>query len=479
MIRARVRPALTTALIPIGVLALAALLRFWALARPDELVFDELYYVRDALTQWTYGYPTEWPDDDHALGADRTGIFSDDASYVAHPPLGKWLIGLGMLVFGADNGWGWRSATALAGVLTVAVTMSLAWRLTRRAWVANVAGLLLAVDGVHVTLSRVSILDGYLTLFITLGALAVWLDHEWSRRNAPPPWFVRPWIAVAGACFGLAAGVKWSGLYALAAFAAFTVVSDFVRERSWPARCVRAVVTGVTATVTAVAAYLATWLGWILTDGGWDRDQTPWPATLARMHVDLFHWHRTLEDDHAFASHPATWPLALRPTGMFLEDLGGGWVMAISPLPNIIVTWGGALALLAIVWALSDAAVRRRWQDFSQPALLAGAFVLTGYLSGIVPWLLTPTRTSVFQFYAVVLTPFAAIALALLLAVVSDRLVLASVLLDRSSRAGRRNTVAVVLVMAVVIGVLFWPLWAGIPIPEWFRDAHQWLPGWR
>ena len=36
---------------PGAILALAALLRLWALGRPDSLVFDELYYVRDAVTQ--------------------------------------------------------------------------------------------------------------------------------------------------------------------------------------------------------------------------------------------------------------------------------------------------------------------------------------------------------------------------------------------------------------------------------------------
>jgi len=141
---------------PILVLGAAAALRFWALDRPGALVFDELYYVRDAISQLAHGFPTIWPTDDPDLVSSGAGAFTDEAAYAVHPPLGKWLIGLGILVFGPESGWGWRSASALFGVLTVAVVMRLGWHLSRSEPIAWTAGFVLAIDGVHVTLSRVA-----------------------------------------------------------------------------------------------------------------------------------------------------------------------------------------------------------------------------------------------------------------------------------------------------------------------------------
>lgn len=57
------------------------------------------HYVRDAVSQLAHGYPTAWPDDDPALGGERARAFLDAPAAIAHPPLGKWLIGLGILLF--------------------------------------------------------------------------------------------------------------------------------------------------------------------------------------------------------------------------------------------------------------------------------------------------------------------------------------------------------------------------------------------
>src|SRR5680860_1655119 len=59
------------------VLAAAALLRFVSLGRPVELVFDEIFYARDAC----------W----YVVGTEAACGITELTSR-AHPPLGKWLI---------------------------------------------------------------------------------------------------------------------------------------------------------------------------------------------------------------------------------------------------------------------------------------------------------------------------------------------------------------------------------------------------
>ena len=107
-------------LVPLVVTLFAALLRFWNLGHPHAIVFDETYYVKDAWTQWVLGYAATWPDDaDARFAAGETGIFGTDPSFAVHPPLGKYLIGAGMALFGAESSFGWRVAVALAGTAAV------------------------------------------------------------------------------------------------------------------------------------------------------------------------------------------------------------------------------------------------------------------------------------------------------------------------------------------------------------------------
>ena len=486
-----------------AVLALAAVLRLWALGRPGVLVFDELYYVRDAITQLSQGYPLDWPDDDPAMA---TG-FLTEASFAVHPPLGKWVLALGIAAFGEHSPWGWRIAVALTGVVTVAVTMRLGWRISRSYAVALMGGLVLAVDGVHVVLTRVGLLDGILTLCVVVGALFMWRDHEWVRdrrrlqRSGLGILWRRPWLVAAAAAFGCAAGVKWSGLYPLAAFLILATVSDALvrvtvarqaRERlglaaqldrypfaralhAWGAALAQALATALTALPIAVATYVATWAGWILAPGGWGRHST-WPRDLWQYHVDMFAWHSTLSAPHPYQAHPASWPLGLRPTAMYFETLADDRVATITPIPNIFITWGGVIALAVLTVWLVRALMRPTSLVLGRPLAGAGAyaaaFVVTGYLSGWLPWVLTVSRSAVFQFYAVVLTPFSALALALVLGVICRRRGPAN------ERFGRRVAVGIFLAAALVVSLLFFPLWSGMPTSETFWRLHLWLPGW-
>ena len=502
-VRLRRRPRVFAAVGVFVVLAVAAVFRFWALGRPGTLVFDELYYVRDAITQLAHGFPTAWPDDDPAMA---TG-FTDEPSFAVHPPLGKWIIALGLAVFGDATGWGWRSAVALTGVATVAVTMRLGWRISRSVGVAMFAGLFLAVDGVHVVLTRVGLLDGILTFFVVLGALFMWRDHEWvtertrvARGGLPVLW-ARPWLVAAAAAFGCAAAVKWSGLYPLAALLLLTAARDTIVRfsvahearrplgltadldalrhasyaRATGTALLQAAATGLLAIPIAVAVYVANWFGWIFTAGGWGRG-AGWVAGLWQYHVDMFAWHSTLSAPHPYQAHPLTWPFGLRPTAMYFEALDSGLVQVISPIPNVLITWGGVAALLVLAWwalrALRRPATLIRSRPLAARGAYAAAFVVVCYLSGWLPWVLTVSRSAVFQFYAVVLTPFSALALALVVGVICKR----RGSLEETS--GRRMAVAVFVTAAVILSLAFFPVWSGAPIPEGFWRWHLWLPSW-
>jgi PiT family inorganic phosphate transporter len=72
------------------------------LGTPKGFIFDEVYYVDGARDFLKYG-------------VEVTGAAPE---FVVHPPIGKWLIALGIKIFG-DNEFGWRFMGALLGSVMV------------------------------------------------------------------------------------------------------------------------------------------------------------------------------------------------------------------------------------------------------------------------------------------------------------------------------------------------------------------------
>lgn len=130
-------------------------------------MFDEIYYIKDSYALWHNGYESNWAEDSDALfnAGDFSGL-SDKAAFIVHPQLGKWLIGVGGEIFGWDSTFGWRFMPALAGVLTVVLLARLTMRLTGSPALAGLAGLLLAIDGVAITESRIGLLYSFIINFI-------------------------------------------------------------------------------------------------------------------------------------------------------------------------------------------------------------------------------------------------------------------------------------------------------------------------
>ena len=154
-------------LVPTLITLLAGVLRIWNLGHPHALVFDETYYVKDAWTLLNLGHEASWPDKaDESFLAGDADVFTTDGSFVVHPPLGKWIIALGLMAFGPGSGWGWRIATALVGTAAVLVLYLVAKRLSGSIVFAGIAAFLMAIDGLAIVLSRVTLLDTSLMAFV-------------------------------------------------------------------------------------------------------------------------------------------------------------------------------------------------------------------------------------------------------------------------------------------------------------------------
>jgi len=485
---------------PAAITVLAGATRLIGLGHPGSLVFDETYYVKDAYTISQLGYEGSWPADANAAfnAGDPSG-FQEAPSFVAHPPVGKWIIAAGMALFGADSSVGWRFSVAVTGILLVVLTMAVAHVLFRRPALTVIAGGLLAIDGNAIVMSRVALLDTVLAFFALLGVFLVLLDRRWTQhrlrewvarhgRTGWGPLFAwRPWLLAAAVAFGLAIGVKWSGIYFLAAFGVYVVVAELVMRRQagiefWATGGIlkQAPVTFLLTVPLAAAVYVSTWAGWFATDGGYHRrwiegGGEAWTGGLAwvptafqnwwHYEVAVYNYHVGETTPHGYQSNPLTWLFLVRPTSMYWNARPDGLVETILDVANPLIWWASTAALVFLIVRVVRRLLRgaRVWRE---------VFILVALAAGYLPWMLYLHRT-VFTFYTIAFEPYLILGLTA---------ALGALLGSEYHRESRRVTglavVGVFLGLCVVLSIFFLPIWTGMPVPDWFFRAHLWLPTW-
>jgi len=489
----------------IVVTAIGAVLRLWDLGRPHAIAFDETYYPKDALALLRFGYEKQMVEkaNDILLASDgnwRTlAIFTDEPAFVAHPPLGKWTIALGEYAFGATP-FGWRISVAVLGVIAIFLTARITRRLTRSNLIGTLAGLLLALDGIHLVLSRTGLLDMVLGFWVLVAFGCLLLDRDHVRRRLAdlvdaqglaatatawgPPLGVRPWRWAAILALALACSVKWSGLWFLAAFVVLSLVWDAGARRAigvdrpWVATAVRSLPsTAAIVLAVVLVTYLATWTGWLVSDDGWGRnwaaghDPSIIPEALRSLwnyHAQVWNFHVNLSSPHSYQSNPLSWPFMTRPTSFHWASIKDGsqgcptdnCAVEVLALGNPIIWWAAIFAMVYQAWRWLG---HRDWRS--------GA-VLVGIAAGWLPWMLYLNRT-IFTFYTVVYVPFVVMALAMTLGAI----------LGPSQASIRRRqwgafAIGTLVLFVVVAAWWFYPIWTGQVIPYEAWTLRMWMPTW-
>ena len=421
---------------------IAAFTRLWNLGSPHEIMFDETYYVKDAYSIWHLGYEGTWAQNANAsFVRGNFSTLSPEASFVVHPPLGKWLIATGMELTGPASSWGWRLAVALAGIATVFLLCRLVWRLFPSPLLVGLAGLFLAIDGVGITESRIGLLDGFIGLFALAAVYCIVRDRQSQRERiarllegtaagalAPKAGW-RPWMISAGVLLGCACSVKWSGLYLLATIGIMTVIWDgtalrAVKAKVWKLETLVSRGWGNFMRLVPVAGvtYLLSWFGWFMNPSaykhGWAAAERAagrgsWlPDSIAdfiEYHRAIYKFHVGLSTPHSYMAKPSGWLLQMRPTSFYWQSndtLGAdayqcdtrNCVRAITSIGNIPIWWAAFVAVFVVV---AYVALKRDWR---------GWVVLAGYIGLYLPWFMYWDRT-IFTFYTVAFVPFVVLAL--------------------------------------------------------------------
>jgi len=480
--------------------ALGAFVRSVHLDHPGTLVFDELYYAKAGCI--LVGL------DDRTCRLDETErTFReqrwDVGSYV-HPDLGKWQIGLGVRAFGMTP-FGWRIASAVAGTLVVLVGTLMAWIVLRNVVWTYVFGAFLALEGLNVVMSRMGLLDVHLELWVVVGFTCLVLDRGWIDRRRPPDdgtariasplW--RPWRFAAGAAFGAAAAVKWSGVFALAGALVLAYGWETTRRRRGDAsrgvafgRAVARESLGVALALVAVplVVYVATWLPW-LHHFGHDvvGDPRAAAAALLREHGDMWRYHAEgLQEfegrgaertpTHPYYSRPWRWPILGRPVVFHFEDRG-------PRLEEVVALGSPAIAWASVVAVPYAAVAWRRLRDWR------AGFALVPFLAQWLPWF--AVRRPQFSFYLLPMTPFLVLAVVYLLwrlsearLVVRDRETGAVAVHPETGEPAVSKArpylpfVVAYVVVAIALAIWFWPVLSAVEISDERWRTIVWFRAW-
>lgn len=503
------------------IIVAALITRVWGLQQPHAMIFDETYYVKDAWSLWNHGYETQWPKDaDQELLNGNAYGYLETSSYVVHPPLGKWVMGAGMAFFGPSNTFAWRIMVALAGVVMVALVWLIAKRLFASFAIAAFAALLMTFSGNGIVMSRVALLDNLVAMFALLGVFFMLKDRDWHRREmrsilslktlpereamrlGPVLWF-RPWLWAAAVAFGCATATKWSGGYFLAAFCVYIVFDDLVLRHRFRFRLAelgslrQALATFAMTVPVALAVYLTSWLGWFITSGGYDRNwanehasEVSGPLSLLPKSMQSFvtyqrevaKFHLGLNSDHPYKSAPLEWLWERRPTLMYIkrDQIGqngcgaqNGCTSGILQAENPVLWYLGILSAI-VVLGIAIAML------FNRSRLWQSGFILFGFVGGYLPWIITSSRSSVYNFYTIAFTPYVVLSLAMVMWLLWRRRPSGRVL-DRPwlfTVDTGRIVVTATLVVILAVSVFFMPIWTGLQLSndEWLW--RMWLPTW-
>lgn len=497
--------------LPLLILVFGAALRFWNLAHPNAIVFDETYYAKDAYSYLYFGYERNWEEGANQSFVDGapSGLL-ETPEYVVHPPVGKWMIALGMMIFGDDNPLGWRFGAAVTGVLSIALVMVATWLLFRSVAVVSIAGLLISVDGLHFVQSRLALLDIFLMFWLLAAFVCLLLDRQQARRRLaeriarhaqahegiPTAEFMRYgpllgfryWRFLAGVCAGLAVGVKWNALFFIALFGLLTVFWDVNArrvagiQRWYVVGPFRDGIPAFFALIgTGLLVYVLTWTGWFRSEDAYNRrwaqenpgEGVTWlPESLRSLwhyHVTAYNFHQGLDSPHTYQSSAWQWLILGKPTSYYYESpkLGEAGCQvescsqAILNIGNPLIWWSFIVAaLLTLVLVV----LKRDWRF---------ATLWLVFAVGYFPWFMYPDRT-MFFFYALSFEPYLVMMLAGLLGLA----------LGRPGDSARRQQLGLALVGLFLVAVLlvsafYWPIWTAQTIPyehwRWRMWFNQWI----
>ena len=424
---------------------------------PDEfscingMYFDELYHGRTAYEHLNF-------------------LESYENS---HPPLGKLIISIGIGLFGM-NAFGWRIMGVIFGIAMVPILYCFAKYVFKDSKYALVAAALFAFDFMHFTQTRIATIDVYGVFFILLMFFFMYKYFTMSFYRDGLLRTLLP-LGLAGIFFGLGAASKWICFYAGAGLAVLLLISFIQRFSEYLkykdsanteiANRVRAFWKNVFITVgfcvvffIAIPAviYCLSYLRYPDVVEAFKTDGIIGYVKRVWYYQDfMFGYHSGLEATHTYQSTWYEWMLDSRPIWYAISYFDNSYVATISAMGNPIVWWLALVGTCGLVVQVIRGKVRE-----TTPVIM----IFIGVLCNLLPWMVISRCAFIYHYFATV--PFIILGALYFLKTLEEE------------HAWMSYFKWVWLGVALVLFGMFFPVIAGLKIPESYALNLEWMRSW-
>lgn len=406
--------------------------------------FDEIYHARTAWEHLNDVQPYE----------------------ISHPPLGKEIIGLGIRLFGMTP-FGWRFMGTLCGVLMLPLLYVFLRKLFGGRVIPCCGAVVFATDFMHYVQTRIATVDSYSVFFILLMYLFLYL---WLTEDSLPA------LALCGISFGLGAAAKWTSIYAglglallwaghwIGRFAACRRPSPAVGKgkKRRPAQPLPEPPVGEywrNVGFCLIFFVLVPCLIYYLSYIPYGRVQglAPFRPGYLKIVLDnqsyMFNYHSGIQATHPYSSRWYEWLVDVKPILYYLDYGDGNLKSSIAAFLNPLLCWAGLLSLFVLTYT----AVARRDRT--------AGFLLVGYLSQLLPWVLIRRLTFAYHYFPSSL--FLVLGLCYVFTLLRDNV------------KGWRTWVFVLTGLSAALFLLFFPTLNGLYEDRTLAAAlMKWLPTW-
>ncbi len=384
--------------------------------------FDEIYHARTAWEHLHNVYPYE----------------------ISHPPLGKLIISIGILLFGMTP-FGWRFSGTFFGVLMLPLMYIFIKKIFGSRRCAFCAVVVFATDFMHFVQTRIATIDTYAVFFILLMYLFMYLFVSEENLSS---------LAFSGLFFGLGAASKWTCLYAGAGLAVIWAVYWIVnRKKGLSAFLKNSLLCVIFFIVLPCLIYYLSYLPYARARGIQGCFSREGLNILLDNQKYMFSYHSNLVAEHPYSSVWYQWVLNIRPILYYLQYYDDGTRSSFGAFLNPALCWGGLLALFVLLF--------RAIALCEKEAL----FILAGYFAQLVPWIFVKRLT--FEYHYFPCSIFLVLALSYVFR-----------LFENETKRGKVYPFAFAALSGALF-ILFYPVLSGIRVDS--RLASQllgWLPTW-
>lgn len=428
----------------------------------NSTYFDEIYHPRTAYEHIHRMEPYE----------------------TTHPPLGKVIMTLGILLFGM-NPFGFRIMGTIFGALMIPAMYLLGKKVFHKRIFAFASAFLMMFEFMHFAQTRIGTIDSYPGLFIILTYFFMYdafikKSYKTGFKSSLKP------LLLAGIFWGLAAASKWTALWTGFGLATLFFVSmglevldykkalskkikgkfpswtrDFIKNKLvlTPLSCVIFFV--VIPGIIYVSSYLP-----IITLPGPSHNL----EEVVRYQKNMFDYHSNLVATHPYQSDPWEWSLGYKPLLEYRDtNQPAGKVSLMYTMGHPIIFWFGLLSIFAII---AIGIWKRDKRVF---------FIITAYAFQYVPWFITNRGGCMFIYHYFTAIPFLIMALVYLLKFIHDDLpkIIGKAYMSKQSEQKARLVTKCIfysfLAIVAIFFIWFYPSLSGMVVDDSYLKTVKWF----